>query len=94
MNSRVPFSTRAKLEVTYSKPETVWLEMPRLSDILRPIWQGVVSVLAPLDGPRIKQIEDPHGGLTYMTYDPVTGSRHRFDSEEALRVWLERRYRG
>ena len=93
MTSRVPFSTRAKLEVTYSKPETVWQEIPRLTDILKPIWQGVVSSLAPLDGPRIQQIEDSRGDLTYMTYDPVTGRRHRFDSEEALRIWLGRRYR-
>ncbi len=94
MTSRVPFSDRDRLESAFSKRETVWQDMPSLSAILSPIWQGVVAILAPLDGPRIRQVKGTDGNPNYLTYDPVTGMRHRFESEESLRVWLEQRYRG
>lgn len=93
MTSRVPFSDRAKLESAFSKRESVWHELPSLNAILKPVWQGIVSMLAPLDGPRIRQVDGMDGHPYYLTYDPVTGMKHRFDSEESLRIWLEQRYR-
>ncbi|MGK7910954.1 MAG: hypothetical protein AB4050_05630 [Synechococcus sp.] len=92
MTSRVPFSDRDKLELAFTKREIVWRELPSLNAILKPVWQGIVSILAPLDEPRIRQMNGIDGSPYFLTYDPVTGMRHRFDSEESLRVWLEQRY--
>ncbi|WP_017327586.1 hypothetical protein [Synechococcus sp. PCC 7336] len=93
MTSRLPFPERDKLERAYTKSESVWQEMPRLTSILTPIWKQAATALAPLHEPRIRQICGPDGTLTYFAYDPVTGSRHLFSSEESLRLWLAQRYR-
>ncbi len=98
MTSRIPLSNREQLELTFAKseytlPEPVWRQMPRLATILQPVWQGIVSVLAPLDGPRVKPRNHADGSLEYLVCDPMTGARYRFSSEESLRVWLDQRYR-
>ena len=99
MTSRIPYSglssaNRERLERAYMITQPKTLDMlPRLTSVLRPIWQHVVSALAPFDGPRVRQICDADGSLKYFALDPVTGDRHLFESEEMLREWLASRYR-
>lgn len=33
-----------------------------------------------------------NGKTQWIAYDPTTHSRHVFDSQQAVRVWLEQRY--
>ncbi|MEM1292219.1 MAG: hypothetical protein AAGH67_12155 [Cyanobacteria bacterium P01_H01_bin.162] len=42
--------------------------------------------------PTIWTKRDRKGHLYYEAYDPVTQTRHHFDSERAVRVWLDERY--
>jgi hypothetical protein len=42
--------------------------------------------------PRITQKKDPSGHSYFVIYDPYDRSRHTFLTEEAVRVWLEKRY--
>ena len=93
MTSRIPYSDRERLERAYTKSEPAQLAMPRLTSVLRPIWHRVVSVLTPLDEPRIRQVCGADGSVNFLAYDPITGDRQLFASEEMLRVWLSGRYR-
>ena len=42
--------------------------------------------------PQIWQKKDAQGNIIWHTYDPITGYRALFDTEQEVRVWLENRY--
>ena len=37
-------------------------------------------------------VKETKQGSQWCTYDPIDNAHRQFDSEEALRVWLEQRY--
>jgi len=39
---------------------------------------------------RVKMLAD--GRCQWVAYDPATDTRHVFDSQQAVRTWLEQRY--
>ena len=47
---------------------------------------------AQAQAPKIWPKRDRDGHLYYEAYDHVTPARHHFDSERAVRVWLDERY--
>lgn len=51
-----------------------------------------VRLLGPAYEPRVRRKVNQCGTPTYQIYDPVTHCHHTFSSEEALRVWLDKRY--
>ncbi|VXD23526.1 hypothetical protein [Planktothrix paucivesiculata] len=42
--------------------------------------------------PKIWQKKDADGNMIWQIYDPVTGYKARFDTEQEIRIWLEKRY--
>lgn len=54
--------------------------------------KSLVNFFAGSMQPRITEDRDRQGNLYFRVYDPCDRSRHTFDSEEELRVWLEQRY--
>jgi len=51
-----------------------------------------VNALASQTEPKIWQKKDADGNRIWQIYDPVTGDQARFDTEQELRIWLEKRY--
>ncbi|HEY9866448.1 MAG TPA: hypothetical protein V6D21_19910 [Candidatus Obscuribacterales bacterium] len=51
-----------------------------------------VNALASQTEPKIWQKKDAEGNIIWQTYDPVTGDQARFDTEQEVRIWLEKRY--
>ncbi|MGD1927386.1 MAG: hypothetical protein ACFB12_00640 [Leptolyngbyaceae cyanobacterium] len=62
----------------------------RWSQLGRAIVNYLVGAQA--QDPTIWTKRDREGHLYYEAYDPVTRTRHHFDSERAVRVWLDERY--
>ena len=59
---------------------------------LKSITAVFVDVFASQTEPKIRQEKDAEGNIIWQTYDPVTGRQARFDTEQEVRVWLEKRY--
>ncbi|SKB15845.1 hypothetical protein PL11201_80155 [Planktothrix sp. PCC 11201] len=51
-----------------------------------------VNALASPTEPKIWQKKDAKGNRIWQIYDPVTGHKARFDTEQEVRIWLEKRY--
>lgn len=51
-----------------------------------------VNAFASPTEPKIWQKKDAEGNIIWQTYDPVTGDQARFDTEQEVRIWLEKRY--
>lgn len=62
------------------------------SDRLQKLWNYLVAVWWYSEEPRITQKKDTNGNWIYRVYDPIAHQHFRFDSEQEVRVWLEKRY--
>lgn len=51
-----------------------------------------VNAFASPTEPKIWQKKDADGNMIWQIYDPVTGYKARFDTEQEVRIWLEKRY--
>ncbi|CAD5949848.1 hypothetical protein [Planktothrix agardhii] len=51
-----------------------------------------VNALTSPTEPKIWQKKDADGNMIWQIYDPVTGHQARFDTEQKVRIWLEKRY--
>ncbi|MEA5464130.1 hypothetical protein [Leptothoe sp. PORK10 BA2] len=86
-----------KLEVQRRQLEQLWQPTPgqelraASSHWLRTAGTWLVQALAVSNQPQIWTKETKQGNL-WCVHDPVNGAQHQFDSEEALRTWLEQRY--
>ncbi|MEM1279677.1 MAG: hypothetical protein AAF827_22200 [Cyanobacteria bacterium P01_D01_bin.6] len=54
--------------------------------------QALLNYFVGSQDPRITTRRNDEGHLYYEVYDPVDRARHYFDSESAVRAWLEERY--
>ena len=70
--------------------ETAQGRQSRWSQLGRAVVNYLVGAQA--QDPKIWTHRDRDGHLYYEAYDPVTRTRHHFDSERAVRVWLDERY--
>ncbi|MGF1567091.1 MAG: hypothetical protein ACFCVD_03285 [Nodosilinea sp.] len=52
--------------------------------------QRLISSMTDSTNPQIRQLRD--GDLRWRAYDPISGQRASFSSENELRQWLEQRY--
>jgi hypothetical protein len=59
---------------------------------LKSITAIFINALAPQTEPKIWQKKDADGNMIWQIYDPVTGHKARFDTEQEVRIWLEERY--
>jgi len=59
---------------------------------LKSITAIFVNALASPTEPKIWQKKDAHGNMIWQIYDPATGYQARFDTEQEVRIWLEKRY--
>ncbi|HEY9735948.1 MAG TPA: hypothetical protein V6D06_06680, partial [Trichocoleus sp.] len=53
--------------------------------------EALLNTLAPSQQPRVSCFER-HGQTFWSVYDPISRKTEQLDSEEAVRIWLERRY--
>ncbi|VXD17065.1 conserved hypothetical protein [Planktothrix serta PCC 8927] len=64
-------------------------------NILKTVKQITATLLSSLvlkPEPQIWQKKDAQGNIVWHTYDPITGYRALFDTEQEVRIWLENRY--
>jgi len=54
--------------------------------------QGILRIGSGYGEPRIWHTTDRQGNLRWHLYDPVGEKRYGFESELAVRCWLEQRY--
>ncbi|WRH67036.1 MAG: hypothetical protein RSE13_00635 [Planktothrix sp. GU0601_MAG3] len=59
---------------------------------LKSITTIFVNAFSSQTEPKIWQKKDADGNIIWQTYDPVTGYQARFDTEQEVRIWLEKRY--
>ncbi|NJL87929.1 MAG: hypothetical protein HC886_21235 [Leptolyngbyaceae cyanobacterium SM1_1_3] len=81
---------RKQLEKTLSRPQ------PRpaqnaIAQLLAQAGTTLLNLMTHGDQPRIS-VREVNGAEIWHAYDPVSNRRAVFNSEEALRSWLEDRY--
>ncbi len=59
---------------------------------LRKIWQLITDCLFSQAELEIREIYDRSGNLWWYVYDPVTGRFAWLDSEDEVRIWIEKNY--
>ena len=90
-------SNLQELEVKRQQLESLWQPTPiekvkKVSNVwLRAVGQWLVQALTEGNQLRI-WVKDTKQSSTWHVYDPTNGMRRQFDSEEALRIWLDQRY--
>ncbi|MEM1242871.1 MAG: hypothetical protein AAGI45_23820 [Cyanobacteria bacterium P01_H01_bin.26] len=90
-------SNLKELDVQRRQLERLWQPTPSekvrqaTSNWLRTAGQWLVSALAEGNQLRIWTQETKQGNV-WCVYDPTDNVRHQFDSEAAVRTWLEQRY--
>ncbi|ESA36278.1 hypothetical protein N836_08015 [Leptolyngbya sp. Heron Island J] len=86
-----------ELEVKRRQLERLWQPTPverlrqKSGHLLRAAGQWLVQSLTEGNQLRI-WLKETKKGSYWCVYDPSCGLHRQFDSEEALRVWLEQRY--
>ncbi|MBX2863718.1 MAG: hypothetical protein KTR27_09185 [Leptolyngbyaceae cyanobacterium MAG.088] len=86
-----------KLDVQRRQLEQLWQPTPakKLRQAsgywLRVAGKWLLQTLTAGDQPRIWEKETKQGSQ-WCLYDPIDATQHQFDSEEAMRAWLEQRY--
>lgn len=63
-----------------------------LLNFVKDITATFFNALVSSSEPQIWQKKDYRGHIIWHTYDPITGYRAVFDSEQEVRIWLEERY--
>ena len=58
----------------------------------RALWEGLLTLLSGRKEPKIWRKRDRAGNWYFRAFDPITGASSVMDSEQELRVWLEKRY--
>jgi hypothetical protein len=58
---------------------------------LNGLCQALVDFLEGSQEPKIIWKRDRRGYTYFEVYDPMTEKHHRFDSEQNVRIWLDRR---
>jgi hypothetical protein len=92
-------SNLQKLEVQRHQLEQLWQPTPSQklrqasSRWLRTAGKWLVQTLTEADQLRI-WVKETKQGSFWCVHDPIDGIHHQFDSEEAMRIWLEQRYNG
>ncbi|MFE4106894.1 hypothetical protein [Almyronema epifaneia] len=66
--------------------------LAQMAPLARTLATQLLNWLAANDQPQINERYCSKQGRYWEVYDPITQSRQTFDSEQALRVWLEQRY--
>jgi hypothetical protein len=56
------------------------------------LWEFLLNTLSTSAEPKIHRKYDRHGNLSFRVYDPSTGLRNTFTSEQEVRAWLDQRY--
>ena len=90
-------SNLQKLELQRRQLEQLWQPTPAKQlrnasrQWLRTAGTWLVQALTEGHQPRIWTQETKQGTL-WCVHDPFNGAQHQFDSEAALRIWLEQRY--
>ena len=60
---------------------------------LKDIWESVTAYLLASSEPYVWKTQDAAGQL-WRAYDPTTGRKVQFTTEEGMRIWLEERHYG
>ena len=58
----------------------------------RTLWEGLLTLFSERKEPKIWRKRDRAGNWYFRVFDPITGASSVMDSEQELRVWLEKRY--
>ncbi|HEY9661724.1 MAG TPA: hypothetical protein V6C65_24980 [Allocoleopsis sp.] len=84
-----------------------WLKVQELNELLeksvpsRPkfslpswltLWNRLIAPFMDRSEPKITQKRDRWGNVYYQVYDPTSGFSSAFQTEEEVRIWLDRRY--
>lgn len=62
------------------------------SALLQQLMEKLLNSLVPSLQPQVRAYRTRHGQPAWSIYDPLSRKTHRFDSETAVRAWLEQRY--
>ena len=91
-------SNLQELEVKRRHLERLWQPTPiqkirqTSSKWLHSAGQWLVKSLTEGDQLRI-WVKETKQGNYWCVHDPISGKHNRFDSEDAMRIWIEQRYR-
>ena len=58
----------------------------------RSFWEGLLTLLCRRKEPKIWRKRDRAGNWYFQVFDPITGASSILESEQEVRVWLEKRY--
>ncbi len=63
-----------------------------ISSRLKRIWQSITDTFFHQSDLEIREIYDRSGNLWWYVYDPATGRCAWLDSEDEVRIWIEKNY--
>ncbi|NER79449.1 MAG: hypothetical protein F6K42_07670 [Leptolyngbya sp. SIO1D8] len=85
----VPTDLEQSETVDTSKLVQVWRAS---KEGLKRVGSSLLNYFSGSMEPRISVKRDRNGNASFAAYDPIDCAHHTFNSEEAVRVWLEQRY--
>ena len=56
------------------------------------LWERLLTLFSGRKEPKIWRKRDRAGNWYFRVFDPITGATSAVESEQELRVWLEKRY--
>jgi hypothetical protein len=86
-----PFD-REKLRINVDLEPRNRTRKSHFSELFRKLAYTAEGMFFDQSEPRIRQVRRPSGEVYWRAYDPVTRQSASFDSEAAVRSWLEQRY--
>ena len=78
--------------LNYQQLEQIPLHSKRKLLALQQLSHYFVRFGSPRNEPRVRQIKDRRGNVTFHVYDPVSRKSTQLSSEKEARIWLEQRY--
>lgn len=85
--------------LNYEKLELISPQLPKSKtkklaplSSLRQIWQTFLDFWVLEANPRIWEVVDRSGKVSWQIYDPVSDRSLRFDTKEQVLIWLEERH--
>ncbi|MEL6468838.1 MAG: hypothetical protein AAFQ74_03855 [Cyanobacteria bacterium J06623_4] len=68
------------------------LSRQQIREIISQITQQILAFLTGQTALSIRKQLTPDGHCQWIIYNPQTNTRHTFESERAVRIWLEQRH--
>lgn len=68
-------------------------QRPLLAHVAQKVWRSLSAFATGNHEPQIHRRRDRQGNTYFWVYDPTSQQSQILDTEQAVRAWLEQRYR-